>query len=582
MSFINQFKVLLWKNWKIFRQKSLIFILLEVFFTTAIICSLAVRVKEKDDYDVLPSTEPTLVQPVYALSDSDVLGVVLPKHPSIDGDEFIRYLKSDKDISMANYYKKEFHRSFTIQKFDTEKDLEDYSMKDTKRNLVAGIVFGDDYTDYTIRIRGSDVVDPKEKPIGNYGKSRKSEIFDTGAFNPKRRYQYIGFTQGDAYNYTFVPLQMAIDRTIMRYKSDGLIVGLDVYAGKLSKPEIKYRLSEEENRETSYEGYSPVIAFIYIGQVFHLISRIMKEKENGTRDGLISIGANRVYLWLSWFFIYMPFSLLSLVFPVLVDPPELMDTINRFLFFIMAIIYAFTVYELVTILCLLSKKTKTVTMLACIVFCSLFKVNDLVYQLKIDEKNEKIEKILSAIFSPIGVSMGCSVITYEDNRNGYIGFGNMFETEFGQYFVFLLVDAIVYFIIAVAIDYASGINIRTIGIRKSQMNASDEVSFAPDIQDDPVGGELFVQVKNIYKYFRFRRNIGVDNDENDKKLGKVFAANRNISFNVYKNEIFAILGHNGAGKSTLIQNMIGMQRADDGETFYNGLAISKNKKKDSS
>jgi len=218
-------------------------------------------------------------------------------------------------------------------------------------------------------------------------------------------------------------------------------------------------------------------------------------------------------------------------------------------------------------------------MVSCVFLCSLFKINDFVYKLKIDERYEKYEKILSAIFSPIGISMGCSTITYEDNRDGYIGFSNMFETEFGQYFIFLLIDILAYFIIAVTIDYASGINFRTICIRKSQMKASDEVSFAPDIQDDPVGGELFVQVKNIYKYFRFRRNIGTTNDENDKKLGKVFAANRNISFNVYKDEIFAILGHNGAGKSTLIQNMIGMQKTDGGETFYNGLPISKNKKK---
>ncbi|OUM59964.1 hypothetical protein PIROE2DRAFT_36334, partial [Piromyces sp. E2] len=51
-----------------------------------------------------------------------------------------------------------------------------------------------------------------------------------------------------------------------------------------------------------------------------------------------------------------------------------------------------------------------------------------------------------------------------------------------------------------------------------------------------------------------------------------------VSFNVYKDEIFAILGHNGAGKSTLIQNMVGLQKPDGGETYYDGVAISKNKK----
>ncbi|OUM66095.1 hypothetical protein PIROE2DRAFT_41098, partial [Piromyces sp. E2] len=67
-------------------------------------------------------------------------------------------------------------------------------------------------------------------------------------------------------------------------------------------------------------------------------------------------------------------------------------------------------------------------------------------------------------------------------------------------------------------------------------------------------------------------------DRGHEHNGKVFAANNHVSFNVYKNEIFAILGHNGAGKSTLIQNMIGIQRPNGGDTFYDGLPISKNMK----
>ncbi|OUM68965.1 hypothetical protein PIROE2DRAFT_36631, partial [Piromyces sp. E2] len=57
-----------------------------------------------------------------------------------------------------------------------------------------------------------------------------------------------------------------------------------------------------------------------------------------------------------------------------------------------------------------------------------------------------------------------------------------------------------------------------------------------------------------------------------------FAANKNVSFKVYKDEIFAILGHNGAGKSTLIQNMVGIIKPDSGETFYQGLPLTKYKK----
>ncbi|OUM58158.1 hypothetical protein PIROE2DRAFT_33470, partial [Piromyces sp. E2] len=43
---------------------------------------------------------------------------------------------------------------------------------------------------------------------------------------------------------------------------------------------------------------------------------------------------------------------------------------------------------------------------------------------------------------------------------------------------------------------------------------------------------------------------------------------------VYKDEIFAILGHNGAGKSTLIQNMVGIIKPNHGETYYCGLPLN--------
>jgi len=579
MSFIKQFKIIFWKNWKIFRQRNVLFMLMEVLITDIIICTLASKIKNDNHYDVLPYTSPVPVLPTYGFTNSDIIGIVLPKNPSIDGQEFIHYFKQDKDIVLVDSYKKKYYRDLKIQTFENEQKLEEFSKKDKQGSLIAGIVFGNDYTDYSIRIKGTNVLDSKEEPIDNYGRSRNSEFIETYSLDYDKKYFNSGITKGDIYSFTFVPLQMAVDRTILKYKTGGLVTGVNVSAGKLSKPKIVYHLTEEENKEQSYAEYAPVIAFAFIGQVFHLCSQFMKEKESGTRDGLISIGANRILLWVTWMCVYLPFSILIMGFPVLVDPTETMGTVNRLLFFLISIIYAISIYEIAIIFCLFSQKTKTVTMLFCVFFCALYKINDLIYTLKIDERYEKIEKVISAIFSPIGISMGNSVITFEKNRDGYIGFGNLFESELGKYFIFLVIDVVVYFIIAVAIDYASGINFKTIGIRKSQMNATDDVSFAPDIQEDPVGGELFVQVKNIYKYFKFRRNIVVDSDENDVKLGKVFAANKNISFNVYKNEIFAILGHNGAGKSTLIQNMIGMQRADSGETYYNGLPISKNKKK---
>lgn len=53
-----------------------------------------------------------------------------------------------------------------------------------------------------------------------------------------------------------------------------------------------------------------------------------------------------------------------------------------------------------------------------------------------------------------------------------------------------------------------------------------------------------VEIKNIAKTFTVK--------------GETIEVLKNIDFNAYYDEIFAILGHNGAGKTTLINIMIGI------------------------
>ena len=64
------------------------------------------------------------------------------------------------------------------------------------------------------------------------------------------------------------------------------------------------------------------------------------------------------------------------------------------------------------------------------------------------------------------------------------------------------------------------------------------------------------RIQNIYKIF------------NDGKK-----ALNGVSFNLYKNEIFALLGHNGAGKSTLINILTGLYPTTAGSAIYNNENI---------
>ena len=60
-----------------------------------------------------------------------------------------------------------------------------------------------------------------------------------------------------------------------------------------------------------------------------------------------------------------------------------------------------------------------------------------------------------------------------------------------------------------------------------------------------------------------------------KKFGSFTAVN-NISFEVYKGEIFGFLGANGAGKTTAMKMLIGISRPTSGEALVAGFDVKKN------
>ena len=62
-----------------------------------------------------------------------------------------------------------------------------------------------------------------------------------------------------------------------------------------------------------------------------------------------------------------------------------------------------------------------------------------------------------------------------------------------------------------------------------------------------------------------------------RKYDELIAVN-NFSGELFKNEIFCLLGHNGAGKTTLIKMISGTEDPDFGDIFLNNISIITNKK----
>lgn len=476
------------------------------------------------------------------------IGFVLPKNQNmtdIDGENFVSSIMDNSVFSVVGF-------PIFSKLFDTEQQLLDHVSNEVKNYFLCGVIFGDSYTDYTISISGKDIIDSKIEPFSN--------IVEAGKNN---------------YKNLFIHIQSAIDNAIIQWKTKNKINGINISMGVLSEPSV------EPPVEIKFDRLGPYLIFIIIGQIFHLSNHLMEEKENKIKEGLVIVGADPHFLTFSWTLIYFPLSIF-LISMVLVFILFIPSTINIILYYLLLLSYSIAMYSIVVILANLIKKKKTMVVIICLFMAMMLTLPKEIYQLRING-HLLIHRILSAIFPFFSTSMAVEEIGHEYDEGRHIGFSNMFDSEFGINFIFAMTNAIFYFLLALFMEYTRGREWKTIGVSKSPKknnNSNSQNKYFKDIQDDPDGLECYVEVRNIYKFYKFRKNISVYADDDDKKKrDKNFTAvNNNISFKVYKDEIFGILGHNGAGKSTLIKNMVGIIHPDSGETYYGGRPLSKKKK----
>ena len=95
----------------------------------------------------------------------------------------------------------------------------------------------------------------------------------------------------------------------------------------------------------------------------------------------------------------------------------------------------------------------------------------------------------------------------------------------------------------------------------------DIISNNSIFDDNPHKGDLDFQNEEIYRDKNKKNDVFMLR-EVTKVYGDQKMACNKISFNLFRNEIFALLGRNGAGKTSLINVLIGMFDATSGKAIY--------------
>ncbi|ORX78160.1 P-loop containing nucleoside triphosphate hydrolase protein [Anaeromyces robustus] len=438
--------------------------------------------------------------------------------------------------------------------FNNQNEMIDFT-NDYHNLLIAGIIFeSNDYFHYTIRVNGTIAPEPTiDNAIMNYAEGRYNE----------EEYQSL---LSDRYMAVFSPIQAAIDEAIIRLKTNDNTFTMNHNIGKLGKAASQYNDGSGGNL-----GY--FISNIFLIPVIVIVTYIVREKEEGVKDGLLMAGVHPTIFWLSWLIIYIIFTIFVTGFiTIFFYITKTFANTHPLIMFLSIFFYGISCCSLAFIFSSFFKSNKIATSAVTVIIVLISCCNMITPYVSI-----LLRKILSPLICPLAIGSFIYEINDMENNFNNVTFNNLFSSN-----VAILLDNL---FSNEGSQYLSIFKKRNISIQ----NENDS-NYEKDIQEDfnaKNGEKCVVEVKHIHKIFQKKNKTDKEKDDsnnhdnnsnnnNNVQNKNSFLAVNDVSFKVYQNEIFAILGHNGAGKTTLISIMVGLLRASQGEVLYDGRNIEKN------
>ena len=335
------------------------------------------------------------------------------------------------------------------------------------------------------------------------------------------------------------------------------------------------------NNFTGFLGFFMFITSLV--PVCRMISKIVTEKETRARESMKMMGLNDTPYWLSWLIMYtLIYFAISLGCSIVCN--LIFEYSSKFLLFTMFFLYGQSCIGFSVLISSLFNRTKTAVLVGMLIFFltnfSLLSINR--------TSPESILSILS-LFNTFSMSNGFfELMCFESSMIG-VTFSNMFEQYYnysvGKANLFLFLDTILYWAIGLYLDKV--IKTET-GVRlpwyfpltpsfwkgHSTKELSDEDikllkgedskrrrEMAENLNMEPTDpalqGQLdqgfAMKVRGLRKHFDDK--VAVDG----------------LDLDMFKGQIFALLGHNGAGKTTTISMLTGMLAPTSGEMTVNGL-----------
>lgn len=413
--------------------------------------------------------------------------------------------------------------------FKTQDEMIKYNTNiNNKEQLFCGIIFENkDLLKYTIRLDIKNTENPETSPIQNIAEN--NSLLDITS----------------SYLDLYIPIQTAVDEAIIRMKSDDNSFKMKYFIGKLRG--IFSNVSPDSVVLSSLTTY--YISLAFMTSVYIITINIVKEKEDNLKDGLLVAGVHPTIFWLSWFivegFISLIISMVMTIIIIILN--ELFSNVNFVVIFSIIFLFSLSACSYGFVFSTFFKKAKTASVVVLILYIIPYFIAQYTSFM-----NENISKILSFIFSTVSLKEILNNLEILKYTYKSINLINIFNTDAGKYLIILTGNTIFYFILALILDNLfSNETSRYLFVPKRRIKnfqSENEINYQKDIQEDfnaRNNKKCMVEVNHVHKIFNKRNKSNNDSSNRETKVTQKkneFLAVNDVSFKVYQNEIFAILG----------------------------------------
>ncbi|XP_017768274.1 PREDICTED: ATP-binding cassette sub-family A member 3 [Nicrophorus vespilloides] len=381
------------------------------------------------------------------------------------------------------------------------------------------------------------------------------------------------------YSEGFLAIQNEVNRAILGY------LGQDVdrqtlYMSRFPYPEYYSDMLLSVLQKMI--GLIIVLAFVYTS--ISTIKVITAEKEKQLKESMKIMGLPNWLHWTAWFMKSLSFMLISIVLMVFLlkakfwysnDVEAVFPKSDVFLMFIFLLLYCCSIITLCFSISVFFTKANMAAGIGGVLFF-LFLVPFSLLQNHYEDLSLS-EKLLASLMSNSAMAYGFQIICMFESTEEGLQWNNIWSSVtpddtlvMGHIFVMLIIDSIIYFLIAI---YVEAVFPGKYGVPK-KWNFIFTCLSRDTAKVEVENGESVEPKSDTYE-----REPNMKAGIEIKHLGKVYAnkkvAVKDLSLNMFEDQITVLLGHNGAGKTTTMSMLTGMFPPTSGTSIINGYDICK-------